>query len=206
MEEYSLNPAEYGTHKLVASEIGTNNLVLDVGCNKGYLKKVAPNNIFYGIDYDEKDLQEASDSGYKKVYKLDLNKFENFKSDKKFDFLLFADILEHLSFPDKVLRFFVENYLKQNGRVIISLPNVANFSVRLNLLRGNFDYSESGILDKTHLHLYTLKSAKEMIARCDLKIVKVKFSSNHLGRLIKIFPFLSTLLGYNLIFLCQRKS
>ena len=72
MEEYSLNPAEYGTHKLVASEIGIKKRVLDVGCNKGYLKQLAPYNSFYGIDINGDDLKRAKESGYKKVYQLDL--------------------------------------------------------------------------------------------------------------------------------------
>lgn len=204
MEEYTLNPAEYGTHTLIASEIGTHNIVLDVGCNKGYLKKITPNNIFYGIDYGKNDLEKAKKEGYKKVYHLDLNNYQDFRCTEKFEVIVFADVLEHLLYPDKVLRYFVRNFLKENGRVIISLPNVANFTIRLSLLFGSFEYQESGILDKTHLHLYTLNSARKFISNCGLKIIKEKFSSNNFGKIIRFAPILGRLLGYNLIFICRK--
>jgi len=205
MQRYNLNRAKYGTHQLIAEEIGTNKTVLDIGCNKGYLKELAKNNIFYGIDYNKEDLELAKKRRYKEVFELDLNNYELFKIDLKFDVIIFAGILEHLMFPEKVLNFFITNHLKSNGKVIISLPNVANFTIRVGLLFGNFNYTESGILDKTHLHLYTLKSAKEFINRNNLEIIKEKFSSNRFGRIIEILPFLGTLLGYELIFVCQKE-
>ncbi len=206
MSKYLVNTAQYGTHRLIASEIGKGYLVLDLGCNKGYLKQFAPGNFFFGIDYNKKDLQEAKKNGYQKVYQLDLNDYKAFKVKEKFDVLIFADILEHLLFPDKVLRFFVDHYLQKGGKIIISLPNVAHITVRSRLLRGSFVYSESGILDRTHLHLYTLQTAGELITLSGLNIIQRKFSSNRLGRLIQHFPFLGTLLGFNLIFICRKKS
>lgn len=204
MDQYSLNTAEYGTHRLIACEIGSRNLVLDVGCSRGYLKQLAPNNTFYGIDYDYEDIKKAEKNGYKEVYHLDLNDYSRFRCKEKFDVIVFADILEHLLFPDRVLKYFVKIYLKEKGRVIISLPNVAHFSVRLPLLLGKFDYRESGILDKSHLHLYTLKTARVLISSCGLKIIKEKFSSNNFGRIIRFAPILGSLLGYNLIFICKK--
>lgn len=206
MSVYGLNTARFGTHQLIAEELGSSNNILDVGCNKGYLKILAKDNNFCGIDLNSQDLAHARKLGYKRVYKLDLNKYKLFKSKEKFDVIVFADILEHLLHPEEVLSYFVRNYLEKNGKVIISLPNVANFLVRYNLLIGNFDYSDCGILDKTHLHLYTLKSAKELIGRCNLGILKVKYSSNFFGKFVKTFPFLGTLLGFNLIFVCQQES
>ncbi len=206
MSKYTVNTAEYGTHRLIASEIGIGKSVLDVGCNKGYLKKLAPKNYFYGIDSDRIDLKEAMKNGYQSVYHLDLNNYTSFKVKNKFDFLIFADILEHLLFPDKVLRFFVNGYLEKEGKIIISLPNVAHISIRYNLLKGSFIYTDSGILDRTHLHLYTLNSARELIDSSGLVIIQEKYSSNRLGRLIHHLPFSGTLLGFNLIFICRKKS
>lgn len=202
---YGLNPARYGTHFLIAEEINSGNKILDVGCNRGYLKLLSIDNIYFGIDNNSKDLREAIKIGYKQIYEFDLNNFLKFKIKEKFDVIVFADILEHLLYPDKVLLYFIDNFLKKRGRVIISLPNVANFTIRLSLLFGSFVYRESGILDKTHLHLYTLKTARKMITGYGLEIIKEKFSSNKFGRVIKMFPFLGTLLGYNLIFICNKK-
>lgn len=206
MDQYSFNDAKYGTHSLIAEEIGRGVSILDVGCNKGYLKLLSPMNEFYGIDYNEDDLKEASAKGYKEVYSLDLNAYEKFPCERTFDVIVFGDVLEHLLFPEKVLDFFIDRHLKKGGKVIISLPNVANLSVRAKLFFGNFDYTESGILDRTHLHLYTKKSAREFIEKAGLRIRKKKYSSNNFGRLIAFFPQLGGLLGFNLIFVCQKKS
>lgn len=203
---YALNTAKYGTHRLISADIGCGKYVLDVGCGSGYLKSLAENNVYYGIENDSEDAANAEKSGYQRVYKLDLNHYELFKSEKKFDVIIFADILEHLQSPAKVLSFFIDNYLEEGGTAIVSLPNVANFSVRFSLLFGKFDYSESGILDRTHLHLYTDKTARQFIESCSLKIVKRKLSSNNFGAIIKFAPFLSTILGYNLIYVCRKKS
>jgi 2-polyprenyl-3-methyl-5-hydroxy-6-metoxy-1,4-benzoquinol methylase len=205
MSAYEINRNPYGTHCLIAREIGRERTVLDAGCNKGYLKTLAGNNVFYGIDHNDEDLADAKSAGYREVYKLDLNHYEQFKSGQKFDVIVFADILEHLIYPDKALSFFTKNYLNEGGKVIISLPNVAHFSTRLSLLLGNFDSAESGILDKTHLHLYTLKTARLFIKPCGLRIIKEKFSSNNFGKIIELFPFLGSLLGFNLIFVCQKQ-
>ena len=127
----------------------------------------------------------------------------------KFGVIVFSDVLEYLAHPEDVLQFFVSNYLKEHGRVIISLPNVAHVSVRLGLLLGNFTYTDAGILDRTHLHLYTLKTARELIASCGLRVEKEKFSSDRLGRLIRVFPAPGKRLGVNLIFcakLWDKKS
>ena len=205
MSKYNLNEAKFGTHSLIAEEIANEKLVLDVGCGKGYLKKLAPGNNFYGIDNNRDDLEQANCLGYQNVYCLDLNDYVKFTCNLKFDIIIFADILEHLFDPEKVLRRLSVNYLKEGGKVIVSLPNVANIFIRFHLLFGNFNYTESGILDKTHLHLYTEKTAEIMIENSNLKIKKVKFSSNKFGRLLRFFPILGSLLGYNLIFVCEKK-
>jgi len=207
MERYSFNTAKYGTHNIIAKQIGINKLVLDVGCNKGYLRKLSDSsNSFFGIDYDGDDLLVAKNKEcYVEVFRQDLNAYAAFICDKKFDVIVFGDILEHLLHPEKVLMFFVDNYLKENGKVIISLPNVANFMIRLKLLFGEFNYVENGILDKTHLHLYTTKSARSLIRRCKLRIIGKYYSSNSLGWIIVRLPFLGNVLGFNIILVCQKE-
>ncbi len=205
MDTYSFNDARYGTHALIAREIGQQKVVLDVGCNKGYLKLLSANNDFYGIDFDEANVQQAKQASYKEVTQLDLNRYEEFSCEQTFDVIVFADVLEHLVHPHEVLSFFADRYLKSGGKIIISLPNVANLAVRVGLLFGNFNYTENGILDKTHLHLYTKESGALLIKSANLKIIKSKFSSNRFGKIIEFFPFLGGLLGFNLIFVCQKR-
>lgn len=203
---YKLNTAPYGTHRVIADAIGNNHkIVLDIGCNKGYLSRLAPANIFYGIDCNASDLEIAATS-YKKTYQIDLNRdHSDFKLDLKFDVIVCGDILEHLMYPEDVLRFFVKQFLKDDGIVIISLPNVANLSVRIQLFFGNFNYTDAGILDRTHFHLFTLKTGRELIKACGLNVVEERVSSDNFGKFIKSLPFLSGLLGHNLIFICKKR-
>jgi len=201
---YTLNTNRYGTHKIIASLIGKEQEVLDVGCSGGYLGTLVPKNLFFGIDVDVKSLEKAKENGY--VVKLvDLDTVDdNFSLDRKFDIIVFADVLEHLKLPERVGGILIRKCLKEGGTVIISLPNVAHISVRTGLVFGKFDYRECGILDRTHLHLYTVKSASELARKLNLTIVRVLFSSNNLGGIIRKIPALGPVLGYNIIMLCKK--
>lgn len=88
---------------------------------------------------------------------------------RSFDVLLFADILEHLLDPLAVLRRFLP-YLRDGGEVVVSLPNIANWTIRLQLLRGRWSYTESGLMDATHLHFYTRATARELLLQAGLHI------------------------------------
>lgn len=202
---YRFNDARFGSHRLVAEEIGEGKRVLDVGCNTGYLKQLAPRNEFFGIDNEESNVAKALASGYARAYQLDLNEHDRFSCDKQFDVIVFADVLEHLLRPEQVLRHFVDGYLAERGKVIISLPNVANASIRVGLLLGNFDYTDDGILDRTHLHLYTMRTAAQLIESSGLRVLRTKFSSNRFGWLANSVPALGGLLGFNLIYTCERR-
>lgn len=94
----------------------------------------------------------------------DLDGIDKMKLVEKYDVVIAADILEHLKDPEKVLSH-LKKVLKRNGLLIVSLPNVANIYVRLNLAFGRFPYHTKGILDKTHLHFYTLATANKMLLK-----------------------------------------
>lgn len=86
----------------------------------------------------------------------------------KFDAIIFADVLEHLSWPLPVLEAYLA-HLKPGGKVIVSLPNVGLWSVRLAHLFGRWNYQETGVLDFTHLRFFTMKTARRMLAQAQLK-------------------------------------
>jgi len=87
-----------------------------------------------------------------------------------FDLVIISDVLEHVTCPQVVLEE-IKSYLRQQSHVLVSLPNIAHFRMRLHLLRGRFDYTDEGILDKTHLRFYTLRTARELIESCGYNIV-----------------------------------
>ena len=83
---------------------------------------------------------------------------------EKFDYIIFGDVLEHLHNPQQTVRYCKE-LLKENGRIIASIPNVMHISVMNQLLRGEFRYTDIGLLDKTHIHLFTQKEIVRMFAQ-----------------------------------------
>lgn len=70
-----------------------------------------------------------------------------------FDVIIFADVLEHLPDPRETLRS-LRSALNPNGFVAFSIPHMGHLSVRLDLLAGQFPYTETGLLDRTHFHFY----------------------------------------------------
>jgi O-antigen biosynthesis protein len=78
---------------------------------------------------------------------------------RSFDVVLAADVLEHLREPAEVLQT-LRGAMKPNGLCVVSLPNVAHVSVRFMLLQGLFRYSETGLLDESHLRFFTFESAQ----------------------------------------------
>jgi 2-polyprenyl-3-methyl-5-hydroxy-6-metoxy-1,4-benzoquinol methylase len=86
-----------------------------------------------------------------------------------FDVVLCGDVLEHLRDPAAALAK-LKRRLAPEGAVVASIPNVAHGSVRLSLLQGRFPYSQFGLLDTTHLKLFTVESIVELFNSVGLEI------------------------------------
>lgn len=199
--QYALNLSKYSTHTLLVSLLGDNSTILDVGCNDGYLcASGSKSNTYYGIDYSKSSVEKAQK--HCTAIEYDLDHLQDLPWQTKFDTMIYGDVLEHTLHPEKVLHFFVSKYLKTGGKVIISLPNIANWQVRLRLLFGIFDYKDSGIMDRTHLHLYTFKTSQELAKSAGLKVVRVYGGASLFGPIIYMFPFLKGLFATNCILEC----
>ncbi len=152
--------------------------VLDLGCGAGKLGEHFKNSggEWYGITISEAEAVIAR-TRLKEVLVHDLDLLEKlpFPADF-FDAVILADVLEHLKKPERILQL-IKFHLKPGGRIIASIPNIANFKVRFRLLAGKFQYEEFGILDNTHLRFYTLDTAKQLIASAGYRILDVKFTS-----------------------------
>jgi len=154
-----------GSKYLIARLIPSSSSVLDIGCSSGVLgKKLLERGCAVtGIEADQEAARIAEES-YERVFVGDLQTMMDLPSNLPlaFDILVFADVLEHLHNPEDVLRRFLR-YLKPDGRVIASIPNVANWSNRLKLLLGRWQYRDCGILDRTHLKFYTHETARRLM-------------------------------------------
>jgi 2-polyprenyl-3-methyl-5-hydroxy-6-metoxy-1,4-benzoquinol methylase len=90
-----------------------------------------------------------------------------------YDVLLFGDTLEHIPDPVAVLRR-LRTKLRDDGVLVVSIPNFANWAVRLQVLAGRFRYNDRGILDRTHLRFYTEKSVRELFAAGGFEVVDMR--------------------------------
>jgi hypothetical protein len=97
----------------------------------------------------------------------------NYVKDESFDVVLLGDVLEHLRRPLAALRHAVRK-LKPTGFVVTSMPNVAHGDVRIALMNGRFQYSEWGLLDRTHLRFFTLETIREFLSEAGLVVVDTK--------------------------------
>jgi glycosyltransferase involved in cell wall biosynthesis/2-polyprenyl-3-methyl-5-hydroxy-6-metoxy-1,4-benzoquinol methylase len=170
-------------HSLLISQVGENSFILDVGCAYGYLGEWLIKNkrcTVYGIEVDKIALHKVRSEGlYKDVFEIDLdysgkylNELERFNElNIEFDFIICGDVLEHLKDPTTILTMLSDR-LKDRGKILISVPNVANIEVILKLIEGEFNYSETGILDSTHLRFFTKNSFIEWIESINSNILK----------------------------------
>lgn len=86
-----------------------------------------------------------------------------------FDVIVAGDVLEHLARPEDLLAT-LKRLLKPDGTLLVSLPNVANVTVRAALLAGRFPYADRGILDRTHLRFYTRAGARALLEQAGFRI------------------------------------
>jgi 2-polyprenyl-3-methyl-5-hydroxy-6-metoxy-1,4-benzoquinol methylase len=162
---YPIKHSRSSSHYYARRMVGSNQDVLDIGAGEGFFAaELAGNgNRIVGID---NRLTPAETSRFEQYFTADLEEgiapMVRQLAGKVFDRVLLLDVLEHLRRPEQILRQAHE-VLKRDGLLIVSLPNIANIYVRLMLLFGRFDYSERGLLDRTHIRFFTRKTARHLL-------------------------------------------
>jgi SAM-dependent methyltransferase len=136
-----------------------------------------------------------------------------------YDAVLAADTLEHLNHPERMLQM-IHQALLPGGLLLLSVPNVANLYVRLNLIFGRFPYGDRGILDRTHRYFFTARSLREMIREAGFTIERRSASTIPLPLAFPRLPrplvaglalvlsgltrLVPNLLGYQLLLMARR--
>jgi 2-polyprenyl-3-methyl-5-hydroxy-6-metoxy-1,4-benzoquinol methylase len=221
--QYPIKHSKGSSHHLVQKLAGRNQEILEIGCGGGLLSMElhANGNRVTGIDSAP---QPASPEVFEKYISADPDEgippalgLEG----RRFDRVLLLDILEHLKNPEQLLRQ-ARGVLAPFGQLIVSVPNVANLSVRAMLLFGRFEYKSRGILDRTHLRFFTRKTARRMLEEngyeildqrmtvIPVELVPVVSSSNLLVKaingLLRIFtPLFPGLLGYQVVLVAKAR-
>ncbi|MBU3688856.1 MAG: hypothetical protein B7C54_01080 [Acidimicrobiales bacterium mtb01] len=167
-------PRKWGarsSHHIALSLIGLGQgrRALDVGCGRGHLLEELNSRDWKssGIDNDASDVANCIARG------LDVAEFDISDglptASGTFDLVVLADVLEHLRDPLRVLRS-AHRLLNPGATIVVSVPNVAHASVRVQLLFGRFRYSARGIFDRTHLKFFTKRTLMELLTDAGFKI------------------------------------
>jgi methionine biosynthesis protein MetW len=159
---------------IIAEMIPSGARVLDVGCGTGLLARILVDKCHaevVGIEPDPVRAARAMARGLE-VHVGHLTQ-EFIREIDPFEIVLFADVLEHLPNP-QVMLLLSHGALKRCGAAIVSVPNVAHWSVRLCLLRGRFQHQEWGIMDATHLRWFTAESIKSLLASSGFKLIEYR--------------------------------
>ena len=155
----------------LAARIAPGSAVLDVGTGAGGLGEFLSQERACGVDGVNRSAAEIEIARpfYRELVQADLERalLSELLPGRHYDWLVFADVLEHLRDPARTLSDACR-LLGKNGRVLISVPNVAHAGVIANLLDAEFVYTEEGLLDHTHVRFFTRSSLAALLGECGL--------------------------------------
>lgn len=162
---------------IIANMIEPNSKVLEFGCAYGRLTKYLKeelNCIIDIIEIDEEAGKIAKQYSNQSIIGQEGN-IETYTWLKKlqgnqYDYIIFADVLEHLKEPEQVLKK-CKILLQSTGSILLSVPNIAHNDIIYDLLENKFCYRDVGLLDSTHIHFFTYYTLCDMIQKCGYKIL-----------------------------------
>jgi GT2 family glycosyltransferase/SAM-dependent methyltransferase len=177
--DFSLDMVTDNSNSLILRNIKPNSTVLEMGSAHGRMTKYLKEQLNCSVYIVEKDeasgklaAEYADDSWLGDVLgDLEQSWWSSDLKDKRFDYIIFADVLEHLHDPHEVLER-AKFLLNDTGSILMSIPNIAYNGVLIDLLQDKFEYRDTGILDRTHLKFFTYSSLKSFAAAAGLSVVK----------------------------------
>ncbi len=177
--ESPFNVAPYDAHMRIIAQIAPYSRVLDIGCNTGQFGEQLISRLgceVVGVEISP----EAANVAAQRLHRVICSSIENLpkvlSSDTEhFDYIVAADVLEHTTWPPDTIRVLTA-YLSPSSTMIISVPNVANYGIRLALLSGRFDYGSNSVLAGGHYHFFTLRTATALLVNAGLSIEKIDVS------------------------------
>lgn len=161
--------------------------IFEVGTASGYLGQILRERGFQklvGLEGDAEMAKEAQPH-YEALHVMDLERAASLDGLGAFDVVICADVLEHVRQPLEQLRR-LSRLVRRGGHVVVSVPNAVNWTVRLMVLCGRFDYAERGVLDRGHLRFFTYRTSRRLIEQAGLRIRRIYVTP---------LPFTSVLAG-----------
>ena len=157
--------------------------ILDVGCGAGdnaaLIKSRNSDCEVFGITHSATEATRAQ-AHMAKCWLADIEgDLPEDLGNQLFDVLVFSHVLEHLRRPDEILARF-SRLLHRGGQVLIAVPNILSWRMRVQFLRGDFKYIPGGVLDDTHLRFFTYFTAdRHLLSECsDLELIEKAVTGN----------------------------
>lgn len=194
--------------------------ILDIGCGNGAIAKrlSATGHIVDGITLSEQERNEALPF----MRQVSVHNAENglpFPGSEIYDTVICSHVLEHICYPSKLLRD-IHRVLKPDGSLIVALPNLMHYKSRMQLMKGNFNYMETGIWDYTHFRWYTFQTALQLLEQNEFRVQHATVTgelplNSFFGKILSpkisrsAFTFLTKIskgfFGYQLLFVARKK-
>ena len=111
---------------------------------------------------------------------IEIMEWQEYYKGNKYDHIIFTDVLEHLREPQSVFNACAD-FIKDDGSVLFSIPNVAHGDVIVNIHGNNFKYTDLGLLDNTHIHLFAYNNIIDMINKSSLRLTNLEYVILPLG-------------------------
>ena len=169
-------------HSYALQLTGSGHRVLEVGCSVGHVTEhlVAAGNTVTGVEIDQHAAHEASAfASHVHVLDLDIQQLSSVESGR-FDVIMLGDVIEHLRDPLATVADLV-TLLDDDGRLIVSVPNVSHIDIRLMLLEGTWAYQHDGLLDDTHLRWFTNRSLSQLLSQVGFTARRVERVRHGIG-------------------------
>lgn len=172
---YTFKQSPSGSHMQIVGAVEPGSEVLDLGCSQGLLTRpLHEKNVrVTGVDLRPAEAWAEEMEAY---FQRDLELPLELPVARRFDYVIVADVIEHVRERQQLLRS-ARRFLKEDGRLIISTPNIALWFYRLSLLVGRFEYGPRGTLDYTHVHLYTRASFRREIEKAGFRVRRQRVTS-----------------------------
>ena len=150
--------------------------ILEIGCSNGntgalalQMKKCGK---YTGVEIHDEAAQKARGK-ITEVLIGDVEQMELPWEDQSFDALILSEVLEHLVDPWKLLRR-LHRYMKPGALVFASSPNVSHHRIIRMLLKGEWNLTDDGIMDRTHLRWFTPGTFAAMFEDNGYEVLKVE--------------------------------
>ena len=170
------------SHTLILEQIKPCSMVLEMGCATGYMTRYMKEKLGCTVDIVEVDKQSFDTAmpyarsgclgdidckGWSDIFKPCKSLYGGY------DYILFADVLEHLKYPSETLQMAVQ-LLKKDGNIIISIPNICHNDIIIQLFNDHFRYTDLGLLDSTHIHFWGKEDFRLFCENVGLNVISTR--------------------------------